>query len=332
VSKKRLKYFVAVREALAAEMRRDETTLLIGEDIGAAGGIFAQTKGLLEEFGPERVRDAPAGEAGYMGVAVGCAMTGLRPIVEISFADFFMTCMDQLVNQAAKIRYMSGGQTAMPITITAFGGAGLNAGPQHSGSYEAWLGSIPGLKVVAPSNSRDVLGLIKSAVRDDNPVVVLLHKGLLQAREEVEDDVPAVPLGSAAVRREGEDLTLISFSAAVNTVLRAAEALAERGVSAEVVDLRSVQPVDWETVLGSVKKTRRAVVVQESIGFMGVGAEIAARIGRDAFGRLDAPVERVAAPFGHVPFSEPLETAYLPQVEDVLEAALPLVGAGRGGV
>jgi pyruvate/2-oxoglutarate/acetoin dehydrogenase E1 component len=325
----RLKYYAAVREALAGEMRRDPTTLLIGEDVGVAGGIFAQTKGLLEEFGPERVRDAPAGEAGYMGVAVGCAMTGLRPIVEISFADFFMTCMDPLVNQAAKIRYMSGGQTAMPITITAFGGAGLNAGPQHSGSHEAWLGSIPGIKVVAPSGSRDVLGLMRSAVRDDNPVVVLLHKGLLQAREEVEDgDDHAVPIGSAAVRREGEDLTLVSFSAAVRTALAAADELAERGISAEVVDLRSIQPVDWETVLGSVRKTRRAVVVQESFGFMGVGAEIAARVGRDAFGVLAAPVERVAAPFGHVPFSKPLEAAYLPQVEDVIGASLPLVGAG----
>jgi pyruvate dehydrogenase E1 component beta subunit len=325
----RLKYFQAVRQALAEEMRRDESTLLIGEDVGVAGGIFAQTKGLLEEFGPERVRDAPAGEAGYMGVAVGCAMTGLRPIVEISFADFFMTCMDQLVNQAAKIRYMSGGQTAMPITIISFGGGGLNAGPQHSGSYEAWLAAIPGLKVAVPSGPRDVLGLLKAAIRDDNPVVVLLHKGLLQAREEVEEEVPVVPLGSAAVRREGEDVTLVSFSAAVRTALEAAEELAQRGVSAEVVDLRSVQPIDWETILGSVRKTRRVVVVQESVGFAGVGAEIAARVGRDAFGHLDAPVERVAAPFGHVPFSKPLETAYLPQVEDVLEAALPLVGAGR---
>jgi pyruvate dehydrogenase E1 component beta subunit len=323
-----VKYYAAIAQALAAELRSDPTTIVLGEDVGAPGGIYAETRGLQDEFGPERVIDTPAGELGFLGAAVGCALTGLRPVVEISFADFFPICMDQVVNQAAKIRYMSGGQATVPLTILSFGGAGLGAGPQHSGSYEAWLGSVPGFKVAMPTTPADVIGLLRTAVRDDDPVAVILHKGMLQAREELpEDGVPAVPLGSAAVRRAGEHLTVVAWSGGVRPALRAADELAERGVQAEVIDLRSIQPLDLDTVVASVEKTHRALVVQETVGFSGIGAELAASITRAAFDFLDAPVERLAAPFTPVPFSPPLERFHLPQAEDVVERAVRLVGA-----
>ena len=321
-----LKYFNAVREALAEEMERDDATILMGEDIGAAGGIYAETRGLQEQFGTERVFDTPAGEVGFMGAAIGCAITGLRPIVEISFADFFPVCLDQLVNQAAKIRYMSGGQTSVPMTVFSFGGGGLGAGPQHSGTYEALLGSIPGLKVVTPAAPGDAKGLLKAAIRDPDPTIVLLHKGLLQTREEVADDVDAtVPLGAAKVLREGEDLTLVSWSGGVRRALAAAETLAGDGLSAEVIDLRSVQPLDLETVLASVRKTHRLLVVQETLGFAGIGSELAYAVGSEAFDFLDAPVERVAPPFTPVPFSPPMEQFHMPSADDVVARAKAMV-------
>lgn len=321
-----LKYFNAVREALAEEMERDDATILMGEDIGAAGGIYAETRGLQEQFGTERVFDTPAGEVGFMGAAIGCAITGLRPIVEISFADFFPVCLDQLVNQAAKIRYMSGGQTSVPMTVFSFGGGGLGAGPQHSGTYEALLGSIPGLKVVTPAAPGDAKGLLKAAIRDPDPTIVLLHKGLLQTREEVADDADAtVPLGAAKVLREGEDLTLVSWSGGVRRALAAAETLAGDGLSAEVIDLRSVQPLDLETVLASVRKTHRLLVVQETLGFAGIGSELAYAVGSEAFDFLDAPVERVAPPFTPVPFSPPMEQFHMPSADDVVARAKAMV-------
>jgi pyruvate dehydrogenase E1 component beta subunit len=323
-----VKYYVAIGQALAEELRSDPAVILLGEDIGRPGGIYAETRGLQEEFGAHRVIDTPAGELGFLGAAVGCALTGLRPVVEISFADFFAVCMDQVVNQAAKIRYMSGGQASVPLTILTFGGAGLNAGPQHSGSYEAWLGSLPGFKVVMPTTPGDVRGLVRTAVRDDDPVVVILHKGMLQAREELpEDEGPAVPLGQAAVRREGDDVTVVAWSGSVSPALAAAEELAGRGIGLEVIDLRSIQPLDLDTVLDSVEKTHRVLVVQETVGFSGIGAELAASITREAFDFLDAPVERLAAPFTPVPFSPPLERFHLPQPADVVEAVERLVPA-----
>lgn len=321
-----LKYFNAVREALAEEMARDDRTVLMGEDIGTAGGIYAETRGLQEQFGADRVLDTPAGEVGFMGAAIGCAITGLRPIVEISFADFFPVCLDQLVNQAAKIRYMSGGQTSVPLTVFSFGGGGLGAGPQHSGTYEAVLGSIPGLKVVTPAGPGDAKGLLKTAVRDPDPTIVLLHKGLLQTREDVDDDADrTVPLGSAAVLREGADLTLVAWSGSVRRALAAAEALAGDGIDAEVIDLRCVQPLDLDTVLASVRKTHRALVVQETIGFAGIGSEIAYAVGNAAFDYLDAPVARVSPPFTPVPFSPPMEEFHTPSADQVVELAKEMV-------
>lgn len=321
-----LKYYAAVRDALAEEMARDDSTLLMGEDIGAPGGIYAETRGLQEEFGRDRVLDTPAGEVGFIGAAIGCALTGMRPIVEISFADFLPVCLDQLVNQAAKIRYMSGGQTSVPMTVFSFGGGGLGAGPQHSGTYEALLGSIPGLKVVVPAGPGDAKGLLKSAIRDQDPVIVLLHKGLLQSREEVSEDPElTVPLGSAKILREGTDLSLVTWSGGVGRSLKAAEALAGEGLEAEVVDLRSVQPLDIETVLESVRKTHRMLIVQETIGFAGIGSELALEVGSRAFDYLDAPIERVGPAFTPVPFSPPMEKFHLPQVEDVVARAKAMV-------
>lgn len=320
------KYFRAVNEALAEELRRDESTFLMGEDIGQPEGIFAQTRGLQAEFGPKRVLDTPAGEVGFMGAAVGAALAGKRPIVEISFADFFPVCMDQLVNQAAKMRYMSGGQVALPMTVVSFGGGGLNAGPQHSSSYEAWLGSMPGLKLVTPATPRDAKGLIKSAVRDDDPVIVVLHKGLLQQREELpEDEEILVPLGDAAVLREGKDLTIACWSGAVRRVKKAAEKLEAQGIDVEIIDIRSVQPLDLPKIVESVKKTHRLLIAQETIGFCGVGAEIAAGVMKDAFDYLDSPIERVHPPFTPVPYSPPLENYHLPSPDQIATAAERLV-------
>jgi pyruvate dehydrogenase E1 component beta subunit len=314
-----IKYYSAVQTALAEELRRDDATMLMGEDIGAPGGIYAQTRGLQEEFGVDRVIDTPAGEVGFLGAAIGCALTGLRPIVEISFADFLPVCMDQLVNQAAKIRYMSGEQVSVPLTVVSFVGGGLSAGPQHSGTYEAWLGSMPGLKVVTPATPADVKGLLKTAIRDDDPVIVLLHKGLLQQREEFDDSVEhLVPLGRAAIRRPGEHVTLVAWSGGVRHALKAADELAASGIDAEVIDLRSIQPLDLATVLASVRRTHRLVIVQETVGFAGIGAELAAEVMSQAFDFLDAPVERVVPPFTPVPFSPPLERFHLPNADDVM--------------
>lgn len=316
-----MKYHAAIREALRCELERDPAVFVMGEDVGVAGGIFAQMRGLQEEFGVERLRDTPAGEVGFMGAAVGAALTGSRPVVEISFADFFMTCIDQLVNQAAKIRYMSGGQAKVPLTVISFGGAGRNAGPQHSGSYEAWLGSIPGMRVVMPSTPHDVQGFIKAAVRDDDPTVVILNKALLGIADDSEPGVEPIPFGKAAVRREGEHVTIVAWSAMVHTALEAAEQLAaEDGVSCEVIDLRSIQPIDGETLAASAKKTGRVVTVQETVSFAGIGAEVAAEISRRAFGYLDAPIQIVGPPFTPVPFSRPMEQFVLPSVGSIVGA------------
>jgi pyruvate dehydrogenase E1 component beta subunit len=320
-----LKYYQAISAALAEELEADPTTLVMGEDIGGPGGIYAQTRGLQERFGAARVRDTPAGEVGFMGAAVGLALTGMRPIVEISFADFFPTCMDQVVNQMAKIRYMSGGQASMPVTVMSFGGARLNAGPQHSGTYEAWLGSMPGIKTVCAATPGDVKGLLKTAIRSDDPVFVLMHKGLLQQREDVPDGEHLVALGKAAVRREGTDLTIATWLGGLKATLEAAELLAGEGISAEVLDLRSIQPLDVDAVLDSVVKTGRLLVVHETVGFAGIGAELCARVTEDAFDFLDAPPRRLAAPFVPVPMSPPLEDFVLPQAADVVVAARELL-------
>lgn len=316
-----MKYHAAIREALRCELERDPMVFVMGEDVGMPGGIFAQTKGLYEQFGEERMRDTPAGELGFMGAAVGAALTGSRPVVEISFADFFMTCIDQLVNQAAKIRYMSGGQAKVPLTVISFGGAGRNAGPQHSGSYEAWLGSIPGMRVVMPATPHDVQGFIKAAIRDDDPTIVILNKALLGIADDSEPGVEPIPFGKAEIRRDGEHATIVAWSAMVHTALEAAEVLArEDGVSCEVIDLRSIQPLDGETLGASARKTGRVVTVQETVSFAGIGAEVAAEVSRRAFGWLDAPVQIVGPPFTPVPFSRPMEEYVLPSVGSIVAA------------
>ncbi len=321
-----LKYFTAIRDALAEEMRRDASTLLMGEDVGAPGGIYAQTRGLQDEFGADRVMDTAAGEIGFMGAAVGCALTGMRPIVEISFADFFPVCMDPLVNQAAKFRYMSGGQASVPLTVMSFGGGGMNAGPQHSGTYEAVFGAVPGLKVVTPATPGDAKGLLKTAIRDDDPVIVLFHKGLLGMREEVADDPEAlIPMGQAAVRREGDAITIVAWAGGVGRALKAADALAKDGIEAEVIDLRSIQPLDVATVVDSVRRTHRLLTVQETIGFSGIGAEVCAEVSRFAFDYLDAPPERVVPAFSPVPFSPALEGLHLPDVDRIVNQAQEMV-------
>ena len=316
-----MKYHAAMREALRCELERDPAVFFMGEDVGLPGGIYAQSRGLLDEFGAERVRDTPAGELGFMGAAVGAALTGSRPVVEISFADFFMTCIDQLVNQAAKIRYMSGGQAKMPLTVISFGGAGRNAGPQHSGSYEAWLGSVPGLRVVMPSTPYDVQGLLKAAIRSDDPTIVILNKALLGTADDSEPGVEPIPFGKAVVRREGEHVTIVAWSAMVQTALEAADVLAaEDGISCEVIDLRSIQPLDGETLGASARKTGRVVTVQETVTFAGIGAEVAAEVSRRAFGWLDAPVQIVGPPFTPVPFAPAMEGFVLPGVGSIVGA------------
>jgi pyruvate dehydrogenase E1 component beta subunit len=321
-----LKYYQAIGDALGEELAADPRTLLMGEDVGRPGGIYAQTRGLQERFGPERVRDTPAGEVGFMGAAVGLAMTGMRPIVEISFADFFPTCMDQIVNQMAKIRYMSGGQTGMPITVVSFGGARLSAGPQHSGTYEAWLGSMPGIKVCCAATPANVKGLLKTAVRAEDPVFVLLHKALLQAKEDVPEGEHLVPLGVAEVKRAGSDLTIATWLGGLQPSLDAAAQLsAADGIEAEVIDMRSIQPLDADTVIDSVVRTGRLLIVQETVGFAGVGAELAARVTEDAFDYLDAPPARLAATFTPVPMAPVLERYVLPQAGDVVDAARALL-------
>jgi pyruvate dehydrogenase E1 component beta subunit len=319
------KYYQAVALALAAEMRLDPRVIVMGEDIAAAQGIYAQTRGLLDEFGPTRVLDTPDGELGYLGVGVGAAMSGLRPVVEISFADFFPVSMDQLVNQAAKIRYMSGGQVAVPLTVLSFGGGAVRAGPQHSGTFEAWLGSMPGLKVATPAVPADVAGLIRTAIRDDNPVVVILHKALLQLRGEVADDAPPVPLGVARTVRAGSDVTLVGWAGAVGRCEAAAAQLAERGVDAEVIDLRSIQPLDLDAVVESVSRTHRLAIAQETTLFCGVGAELSAAVVEHAFDELDAPIARIGPPFTPQPYSPPMEDAFLPSPERIVKAVEELV-------
>jgi pyruvate dehydrogenase E1 component beta subunit len=315
---KELRYIKAINEALHEEMARDERVFVIGEDVGAPGGAFGGTRGLLQAFGERRVRDTPISESAIMGLALGAAMKGLRPVVEIMFADFLPVCMDQIVNQIAKSRFMFGGQFSAPLVIRAPGGAGLNAGPQHSQSLEAWFAHIPGLKVVVPATPADAKGLLKSAIRDDDPVLVLEHKALYASSGQVPDGDHLVPIGKAEVCRPGKDVTIVTLSRMVQQALEAAETLAGKGIEAEVIDLRSLTPLDKDAILQSVEKTSRLVVAHEAVKSFGIGAEIAAMVNEDMVDILDAPVARVGAPFSPVPFSQ--ENEYLPNAADVVRA------------
>lgn len=312
------RYIKAINEALHEEMARDENVVIIGEDVGAPGGAFGGTRGLLQAFGEKRVRDTPISESAIVGLALGAAMKGLRPVVEVMFADFLPVCMDQIVNQIAKTRFMFGGQFTAPLVIRAPGGAGLNAGPQHSQSLEAWFAHIPGLKVVMPATPADAKGLLKSAIRDDDPVLVLEHKALYASSGAVPEGEHLVPIGKADVRRSGKDVTIVTASRMVHHVLEAAETLSTQGVDAEVIDLRSLTPLDRDAIFDSVGKTTRLVIAHEAVKSFGIGAEISAMVAEEMIDVLDAPVVRVGAPFSPVPFSQ--EREYLPNASDVVSA------------
>ncbi|MBL8174769.1 MAG: alpha-ketoacid dehydrogenase subunit beta [Bryobacterales bacterium] len=311
-------YVEAIREGIREEMERDPNVFLLGEDIGVYGGAFKVTQGLLDQFGERRVVDTPISESAIVGAAIGASFMGLRPVAEMQFADFISCGFDQIVNYAAKCRYRWNAPAA--IVVRAPCGGGIHGGPFHSQQNEAWFAHTPGLKVVLPATARDAKGLIKSAIRDNDPVLFFEHKALYRR---VKEDLPegdyTVPIGKANVYREGRDLSIVTYSAMVHTAAEAAEIVAKDGISVEVVDLRTLTPFDEETVLESVKKTSKAIVLHEATLTGGFGGEIAARITEKAFEYLDGPVVRIAAPDTPVPFSQTLEDAYLPSVEQVVE-------------
>jgi pyruvate/2-oxoglutarate/acetoin dehydrogenase E1 component len=318
-------YLKAINAATAAAMRADETVLVLGEDV-AEGGPYGTTAGLADEFGRERVLNTPISEGAVCGVAVGAAQSGLRPVVEVMFIDFITLALDQVVNQAAKAHLMSGGQLEMPLVVRTQGGAGQRGAAQHSQSLESWLTHIPGLKVVMPSRAVDAAGLLRSAIEDPNPVVFIENKALYFKREEVPDEPEAVPIGVAKTLREGSDVTIVALSRLVPDALEAAERLAEDGIEAEVIDPRTLVPLDLEPIAESVRRTNRLVVAHEAVLQGGFGAEVAAQVGAVAFDHLDAPIERVGAPFTPIPLSPGLEDEYLPGADEVEAAARGTLG------
>jgi pyruvate dehydrogenase E1 component beta subunit len=315
------RYARAINKALGDALEADRAVMVMGEDIAEAGGSFKATRGLLERFGPLRVRDTPISEAGIVGAAVGAALTGMKPVVEIMFMDFVTLAMDALVNQAAKIRFMFGGQASVPMVVRLPHGGGLNAGPQHSQCLEGWFAHVPGLKVVCPATVEDAYTLLRAAIEDPDPVIFVENKALYGMSGDLPDDVAPARLGEARVAREGEDLTLVTYGASLFNCLKAADGLAGENISTEVIDLRTLQPWDKAAVLKSVAKTNRAVVVHEAVRSFGAGAEIAATIGEEAFDDLDAPVGRVGAPFMPVPFARTLEARFIPGIEPIMAAA-----------
>ena len=315
----------ATLQAMQAEMRRDPLVFVIGEDMALQGGVFGQFRGLPEEFGYDRVLDTPISETSIVGAAVGAALCGARPVVDMHFADFIATAMDELVNQAGKARYMFGGQCSVPMVLRMPDGAINSAAAHHSGSVEAWLLHTPGVKLVVPSTPYDAKGLLIAAIRDDDPVLYFEHKALFKSKGAVPSEEYVVPMGQAAVRRPGRHVTILSYSLMVHRCLEAADVLAEDGVEAEVIDLRSLRPLDWDAIADSVKKTHRVVVAHEACRTGGVGAELAARIGEELFDELGAPVRRVAAKDVPMPFSPPLEQFVLPGPADVVRAVKSLV-------
>jgi acetoin:2,6-dichlorophenolindophenol oxidoreductase subunit beta len=325
-SQRELTFAQAVREALAEEMRRDSRVCIFGEDVAEAGTPFKVLSGLVEEFGPVRVVDTPISEAGFTGVGVGAAMTGLRPVVDIMFGDFLTLTMDQLVNQAAKVHYMSGGTWKVPMVLRTTLGATRRSAAQHSQSLHAWPSHIPGLKVVMPSTPYDAKGLLKTAIRDDNPVVFFEDKMMYKLKGPVPEDEYTIPFGVADLKRRGNDITIVATSSMVQVALGAAELLEREGISAEVIDPRTTWPLDEKTLVESAKKTSRAMVVDEGYGRYGVTGEIAAVIAEGAFYSLEAPVKRMGAMHVPIPFSPPLEDVTVPTEQTVFEAARKLCG------
>ncbi|MBS3908823.1 MAG: alpha-ketoacid dehydrogenase subunit beta [Actinobacteria bacterium] len=316
---KETSYIEAISQALWEELERDENVFMLGEDIGDYGGAFKVTEGFLDKFGPERIIEMPIAEQGFIGMAIGAALMGMRPVVEVQYADFISCGWDQIVNVAAKMHYRT--RDAVPMVIRGPSGGGLRAGPFHSQSPEGWFAHVPGLKVIVPGTAHDAKGLLKAAIRDDNPVLYFEHKYLYRRVKEVlpEEDY-VCHIGAAKVQREGSDLTIVTYGAMVHTALQAAEKARAGGVSVEVVDLRTVFPIDKATILNSVAKTSKAVMLYEDTRTLGIGAEVAAIIAEEGFEHLDGPIIRVSAPDAPVPFSPPLEDYFIPQVDDVLAA------------
>ena len=328
VATRELTFAQAIREALAEEMRRDSRVCIFGEDVAEAGTPFKVLSGLVEEFGRERVMDTPISEAGFTGMGVGAAMTGLRPVVDIMFGDFLTLTMDQLVNQAAKVHYMSGGTGKVPMVLRTTLGATRRSAAQHSQSLHAWLSHVPGLKVVMPSTPYDAKGLLKTAIRDENPVVFFEDKMMYKQKGPVPEEEYTIPFGAADVKRKGEDITIVATSSMVQVALGAADLLEKIGVDAEVIDPRTTWPLDEKTLIESAKKTSRAMVVDEGYGRYGVTGEIASVIAEGAFYNLEAPVKRMGAMHVPIPFSPPLEDVTVPTEQKVFEAARTLCGKG----
>jgi len=328
--KREITYLEAVREALVQEMRRDPEVFLIGEDVGVYGGAFGVSRGMLEEFGPERIRETPISEAAIAGAATGAALMGMRPVMEIMFMDFIAISMNQLVNQAAKIHFMFGGKASIPMVVRAPAGSGTGAAAQHCQSLEALFMNVPGIKVVAPSTPHDVKGLLVASIRDNNPVVFMEHKLLYRTKGPVPEELYTIPLSKAEIKREGRDLTVIAYSIMVPRALEAAEQLAAEGIEVEVVDPRSLKPLDKEPIVRSVSKTGCALIVHEAPVTGGVGGELAAVIAdSEAFDYLDAPIRRLAGRDVPIPYNRTLERAAVPQVEDIVAAARALAQEGR---
>jgi pyruvate/2-oxoglutarate/acetoin dehydrogenase E1 component len=322
----KMTYRDAIRLALREEMKRDERVFVIGEDVGKFGGAMAVTKGLFDEFGGRRMVDTPISESAIVGAALGAALTGLVPVAEIMFIDFTAVCLDQIVNQAAKVRYMLGGQVQVPLVIRTQGGAGKGYAAQHSQSLEAWFTHVPGLIVVMPATPRDARGLLKSAIREPNPVLFIEHKVMYNTEGEVPEAEELIPLGKAEIKRPGADLTITAHSMQLLKALEAAEILhKEHGIEAEVIDLRTVAPLDEETILESVRRTGRLVTVEEGYQNNGIGAEVVSRVVARAFDSLDSPPVRVSFPNCPIPFAKSLETALLPNPKTIVEAALGII-------
>ncbi len=324
-----LSYREAVRDALVQAMRRDDDVFVMGEDIAEMGGSMGVTMGMLDEFGPERVRNTPISEMALVGTAIGAAVQGMRPVAEVMYEDFLTLAAEQIVNQAAKHRYMSGGQLTVPVTIRTQGGAGWSPGAQHAQQLEAWFCHIPGLKVVFASTPEDVRGLLWSSIYDDNPVVFFEHRTLYPIKGEVPEELEPIPLGKARIHREGEDVTVVAIGRLVHDALEAAKQAEAEGISVEVLDPRTLLPLDEAAIVASVQKTNRAVVAHEAVTRMGFGAEITSVIQYQAFDWLDAPVERVGSKFTPLPFSPLMEEYVVPHAHDVLEAIRRTVGRGN---
>ncbi|WP_394514155.1 alpha-ketoacid dehydrogenase subunit beta [Priestia aryabhattai] len=321
IKTREITFLEAIREAMSQEMRQNEDVFILGEDIGVYGGAFGVTRGMIEEFGPERVRNTPISEAAIAGGAVGAALTGMRPILELQFSDFITIAMDQLVNQAAKTRYMFGGKGKVPMVVRTPAGSGTGAAAQHSQSLEAWMAHIPGLKVVQPSNAYDAKGLLKAAMDDDNPVIFYEHKLLYRTQCDVPEEQYSIPLGKADIKREGKDVTIVATAIMVHKALEAAVELEKEGIDVEIIDPRTIVPLDEEAIIESVKKTGRLIVVHEAVKRGGFGGEIASMIAEsEAFDYLDSPIKRLGGLAVPIPYNPTLEKAVIPQVPDIIEA------------